>query len=190
MPVEATDNALVTIAEVKRWLKLDGSGDDDFLQEAINQRSDTVEKRLNRIIKSADYTGERHDGGKKKVLLKNIPVTAISSITVDDSALTATDYTCDGDSGIIRLKNGFTFGGGPGSIEVSYTGGFDEDSVPGDFKQKVTQLVALEFYLSGRSRKALAKKGESNSQGNVTYERGPEDQERLMVKLERKYARR
>ena len=187
---DAATNALVTIDEVKRWLKLDGSGDDDFLQEAINQWSDTVEKRLQRIIKSAAYTDEQHDGGKKKVLLKNIPVTAISSISIDDTALSSEYYTYDEDSGIIRLKTGYAFDGGPGSIEVSYTGGFDEDSIPGDLKRTVTQLVALEYYLSGRGRKALAKKGESNPQGNVTYERSPVDQELLMIKLERKYARR
>jgi len=186
--VLAADNALITKDEIKRWLKLSGTDDDDFLQEAINEWSDTVETRLGRVINSAEHTGERHDGGKLAVLLKNIPVTTLSSISVDGAALGSSDYTIDTDSGIIRLGSGKAFGGGPGSILVTYTGGYS--TVPGDLKRAMMQLVALELYLSGHGRKALAKRSESTDAGTTIYERGPEDQEKIMARLERKYARR
>jgi len=188
MAVDAADNALVTIAEFKDWLKLSGSDDDDFLQRAINDWSDTIEKRLGRVIKSAEHSDERHDGGKQAVLLKNIPVTDISSVSVDGAALGSSDYTVDQDSGILRLVSGKAFGGGPGSILVTYTGGYS--TVPGDLKRCVKQIAALEYYLSGHGRKALAKRGESTGEGTATYERGPEDQEKIMKRLERLYARR
>ena len=72
MAIEAADNALITLAEIKRWLKLEGTDTDrdDFLQEEINDWSDTVEKRLGRVIKSQEHSDERHDGGKLAVLLK------------------------------------------------------------------------------------------------------------------------
>jgi len=182
------DNALVTLAEIKDWLKLSGTGDNDFLVRAINDWSDTIEKRLGRVIKSAEHTDERHDGGKSAVLLKNMPVTAVSSLSVDGAALGSTDYTYDTDSGIVKLVSGNSFGGGPGSILVTYTGGYS--TVPGDLVRAVKQLTALEYYLSGHGRKALAKRGESTGEGTATYERGPEDQERILQKIERKYARR
>jgi len=188
MAVNPAANALVTKDEIKRWLKLSGTGDDDFFQEAINDWSDTIEKRLGRVIKSAEHTDEVRDGGKLAVILKNIPVSSISSITVDGAALGSSDYTLDGDSGIIKLKSGLSFSGGPGSILATYTGGYTE--VPGDLKRAVKQLVALEYYLSGHGRKALSKRSESAGEGSVTYERGPEDQENIMKKLERLYARR
>lgn len=186
--VSLHDNALITLAEIKEWLKLSGSGDDDFLQGAINDWSDTIEKRFGRIIKSANYTDERHPGGKRSVLLKNFPVSAVSSITVDDDELDSGDYAVDMDSGIIKLKNGLNFDGGPGGILISYTGGYD--TVPGDLKRSVKQIVALEFYLSGHGRKALSRRSEGTGEGSVTYERGPDDQEKIMGKLVRKYARR
>jgi len=188
MAVTAAENALITIAEIKDWLKLSGTGDDDFLQRAINDWSDTIEKRLARVIKSAEHTDERHDGGKRAVLLKNIPVTAISEITIDATEVSSDDYTYDGESGVIRMATGYAFDGGPGSVLVTYTGGYD--TVPGDLVRAVKQLTALEYYLSGHGRKALAKRGESTGEGTATYERGPEDQERIMQKLERRYARR
>jgi uncharacterized phiE125 gp8 family phage protein len=190
MAVAAADNALIELEEVQRWLKLEGDegDDDDFIQEAINDWSDAVETRLGYCIKQAAYTDEVHDGGKPSILLVNTPVASVSSITIDDDELDEDDYTVDLASGIIRLKSGSIFDGGPGDILVSYTGGYV--AVPGDLKRAMMQIVALEYYLSGRGRKALAKRGESAAGGSVTYERGPDDQERIMRVIEREYKRR
>jgi len=188
MAVDAAANALVTVEEAKDWLKLSGEGENDFLQSAINDWSDAIEKRLKRVILSAEYEDECHAGGKKSVLLKNFPVDGVSSFSVDDEDLDEGDYTVDLDNGIIKLKSGYAFEGGPGSILVSYNAGYEE--VPGDLKRAVKQIVALEYYLSGHGRKALSKRSESTGQGSVTYERGTEDQERIMTKIEHRYARR
>jgi len=186
--VTAADNALITRDEIKEWLNLTGDGDNDFLQRSVNEWSDTIENRTGRTFKSTDYTDEVHDGGKKSVTLQNFPVTAISEITVDGAALGTSDYTLKEKSGIIRLKSGHVFGGGPGSILVTYTGGFT--TTPGDLKRGCKQLVALEYYLSGRGRKALAKRSESTGEGSTTYERGPEDQEKIVRGIVRRYGRR
>jgi hypothetical protein len=188
MSVAAADNALVTLAEIKDWLGLSASTDDDFLQRAINDWSDTVETRLGRHIKSQEHEDERHDGGRLSALLRNTPITSISEITVDDGALGTSDYTFDGNTGIIRLVSGRPFGGGPGSILVTYTGGYD--TTPGDLKQAAKKLVAIEYYLSGHGRKALAKRGESDGHGSVTYNVTERDQHRIMVSLEMRYGRR
>jgi hypothetical protein len=181
-------NALIDLDEAKDWLKLTGTDDDDFLQRAINDWSDTIETRLNRKLFSATFEDERHDGSKRAIILKNTPVTEISSLTIDLCELSSLDYTFDSKSGIIRMWDGKPFMGGPGSVLVSYTGGFVV--VPGDMKVKVNQIVALEYYLSGHGRKALAKRGESAQGGNVTYERSPQDQERIIEGLVRRYGRR
>jgi len=188
MAVEAADNALVTLDEVKDWLALSEAGVDDFLQRAINDWSDAIETRCGRVFRSVEYEGEIHAGGRKAILLKNIPVTAITSITVDDGALGSDDYTYDGPSGIVRLVSGKAFGGGPGSVEVDYTGGYA--ALPGDLKRGAKQLVALDYYLSGRGRKALAKSAESIGDGSVSYNRGPNDQEKIMQTILRIYGRR
>lgn len=190
MPVTAAANALVTIAEMKRWLLLstEDATRDDFLQEAINEWSDTVEKRLGRSIKLQEHENERHHGGKITVILRNIPVTAIASISVDGAALGPSDYTFDRSSGIVRMVSGKLFGGGPGSVLVTYTGGFE--TVPGDLKRAVKHLAAIEYNLSGHGRNAIAKSAESIGDGNVSYNRGPEEQERIMRKIERIYGRR
>ncbi len=187
--VDVADNALADLDEVKDWLNLDGTGDDDFLQRSINRWSDTVESRLNRRLTARTFEDERHDGGRLAVLLRNPPVAEITSLTVDGGALASTDYVLDEESGVVRMAYAKRFGGGNGSVLVTYRGGCE--TVPGDINQAVIQLVALDYYLSGHGRKALAKRGESApGGGNVTYERGPEDQRRIMRELERRYARR
>ncbi|OPL13707.1 MAG: hypothetical protein AVO39_10235 [delta proteobacterium MLS_D] len=188
MAIDATDNALIELDEIKRYLKLTTNDEDDFLQQAINDWSDALETRLNRVIKSADYEDERHHGGKLAILLKNMPVSAISSITVDDEELDSDDYTFDTDSGIVRMATGYPFDGGPGSVLVSYTAGYE--TAPGDIRRGIMQIVALEYYLSARGQKALIKSGENIQGGGVTYNRGPQDQERIMAGLERRYSRR
>lgn len=187
--VEAAANALVDLDEAKDWLKLTGADDDDFLQRAINDWSDAIETCCNRVFKSAEYTDEVHDGGKLSILLRNFPVTEVTSITIDGAALGTDDYTTDLASGIIRPAYGKRFSGGKGSVLVTYTGGYE--TIPGDIKRAVKQLVALEYYLSGHGRKALAKRGESApGGGSVTYERGPEDQVRIIDRIARRYGRR
>jgi len=124
--------------------------DDDFLETELRNWSNTIQERFGRTILTASYTDDVYDGGKKSVILRNFPVTVISSITVDGAALGTSDYTLNCKSGIIRMKLCYAFIGGPGSILVSYTGGCTK--APGDLKR------ALEYYLSGRDRKALAKR--------------------------------
>jgi hypothetical protein len=186
--VDPQANALITLDEIKRWLNLTGTDDDDFFQEQINDWSDTIASRCNRKFVSQDYEDEVHDGEKVYILPRNLPVTDIDSITVDGGALGEDDYTLDKEGATVRLKSGENFGGGPGAVLVTYTGGYDP--IPGDLRRAVRQLVALEYYLSGHGRKALAKRGESAQGGNVTYERSPQDQERIIEGLVRRYGRR
>lgn len=190
MAKELSTNALISLEDIKLWLNLEGQDveRDNFLRDEINDWSSTIETRLGRVIHSTTHTDERHDGGKLSVILNNIPVTDISSITVDDGALGSSDYVYVSESGIVRLVSGLPFGGGPGSVLVTYTGGYTE--VPGDLKRAVKQIVAIGFYLSGHGRKSIAKRGESTAQGNVEYNRGPEDQGKILKIIERIYGRR
>jgi hypothetical protein len=187
MAVEAAANAMVTLDEVKRFLALTGTDMDEFLQEAINDWSGAIEDRCNRRILSASYEDEIHDGGKIALIPRNIPVTAISGIEVDGTALTSDEYSIDREGASIRMKSGLAFAGGPGSILLSYTGGYE--SAPGDLRLAVKKLVGLEYYL-GPGRKTLAKRGESTREGNVTYERGPGDQEKIIDGIVRRYGRK
>jgi hypothetical protein len=187
--VAAAANALVSLAEQKEWLGIDSTETsmDDFLQRAINDWSDRVESDCNRIIISTEIEDEVHDGGKRAILPRNFPVTEIDSITIDGVALETDDYTLDRMGVKVRMKSGLPFAGGPGDILITYTGGYA--SIPGKLILAVKKVVALEYYL-GPGRKALAKRSESTQGGSVTYERGPEDQEKIMRGVVRRYGRR
>jgi len=56
--------------------------DNYILEKLVDRASVIIEDYLNRIIKSAAYYFERHDGGGEELFLHNFPVTAIQQICV------------------------------------------------------------------------------------------------------------
>lgn len=188
-PLAASANAMITKADVKEWLGLTTtSPQDDFLQRAINNWSDKFETAIGRTILSTAHTDEVHDGGVRNVLPNNPPVTVLTSIKINDSLVTVTEYTINSSGSVIRKKDGKRWAGGFGSILLAYTGGYA--TVPGDIQQIFLQIIALEYYLGGAGgRKALSKKGESFAGQNVTYERSPRDQAIIFNALVATYKR-
>lgn len=184
-------NAMINKADMKDWLGLELSGTimDDFLQGAINNWSDKFEHAIGRTIISTVHTDEVHDGGVRNVIPDNPPVTVLTSIKLNDSTVTTTEYTINQSGSVIRRKDGKKWAGGFGSILLKYTGGYA--AVPGDIQQTFLQIIALEFYLSGKGgRKALSKKGESFADQSVQYERSPQDQKRIFNDIVVAYKRR
>ena len=188
-PLAAAANAMITKADAVEWLGLTTDVMNDFIQRSINNWSDKFEQAIGRTIKSAAHTDEVHDGGVIFLMPDNPPVTTLTSIKINDSTVTVTEYTINSSGSVIRKKDGKKWTGGPGSIELTYTGGYAE--VPGDIQQIFLQIIALEFYLSGKSgRKALMKKGESFAGQSVSYERSPADQKRIFNEIVIAYKRR
>lgn len=187
----AAANALVTKADAKEWLGLTETTMDDFIQRSINNWSDKFEHSTGRSIISAEHVDEVHDGGVYYIMPNNPPITTLTYIHVNDSAIPTTEYTVNQSGSIIRRKNGKKWSGGAGSVELKYTGGYAADAVPGDIQQVFLQIIALEFYLSGKSgRKALSKKGESFAGQSVTYQVSPQDQKKIFNEIVTAYKRR
>jgi hypothetical protein len=129
----AGDSALTTLARVKLELGISGTdADRDSLLEAkIDEASSDIEAALGfRVPKETVQETFWHEwlGDQAEYLLLNrTPVAQITSITVDDVALIATDYRLDAETGqIYKLdKSGF-----PcvwyfcKSIVVVYSGGY------------------------------------------------------------------
>lgn len=183
-------SALIELSDIKSWLGLEGAktARDTFLTSMCTAWSAKFERRIGRTISQATYTDEIHDGRRFVILPRNYPVQSITSLTIDGVALGSTYYYLNASGMIIRQKNGLRFGGGRGSIKLTYIGGYA--TVPEDIKQALIQIVALDYYLSGHGNSLLPKTAEALNDGErLTYNRSPKDQERMLQDIVTIYRR-
>lgn len=119
--------ALITVAEAEAWLNITDPSESTGLVDQIEAASSAVEAYCSRKFEQATVTETYTGGDTGMIFLRRTPITAVTSVTVDDVAKTAFTF----DYATIKLKNGEKFPAGSG-IVVVYTGGFV--NIPYDVK--------------------------------------------------------
>lgn len=144
-------NVFVTLANVKLYLGISTTTDDELLEILINQATDTVEAYLGLTVLLTTYTNEVYDGGgTNELFLKNYPVDTTSvtlqyrntTVTNNDSwsTVTTTDYFIYGGEGYIWKNTPFI--DLPQHYRATYDAGWASGSVPDDLKLAVMKLVS------------------------------------------------
>lgn len=154
---------LVTIADLKTWLRLESSTkDDNLLQSLITNISQEILTRTGRdAIVSASYE-EAYDGsGTPMQALRHYPITAVASLEISDSPIVPspdgvqTGFTFD--DFVLKLVGqpvAFPFGpgvyGAPGyfikgfqNVVVNYTAGYS--AVPFDLSEAAKEWCAYRY---------------------------------------------
>lgn len=141
----------VTLAEVKAYLKVDSTADDDMLNELINTAVNMVETYLHcfiitkTVLYAADYI---HVENGESVLHLPYPLGAIDFIKTYNDAGTATTVT-----NYKQFNNKIIFSTAPQSVRlnegyhIQYDTGIavDAESCPADIKIAIKQVVSI-FY--------------------------------------------
>jgi len=137
---------LTDLATVKQWLNIAATTDDALLTRLITATSNYIQSWLNRVIASQSYTETRNGTGGTILMFSNYPVTAVSSLTIDDVAIPlATNTTMAG----YRFSNqqiflqGYGFSRGMGNVTMAYTAGYA--AVPQELAQACIELVSLRY---------------------------------------------
>ncbi len=157
---------LTTKEDVKIWLEdIAGVSSFDALLDAlILTVSQKFELAANRKLFEAEYV-ELHDGGGRKIYVRNPPVTEIDSIIyvpnhdiVNGTALGTEEYVLDPSSKKDSIYSTFgQFLPGIEALQVTYTGGYvsadqgDDSTVPDFLRTAATQQVVYMF----KNRKTL-----------------------------------
>lgn len=144
---------LTTLSHCKDWAEVKTDGDDRMIQVCIAAFGRYALSRTGRdtLSQKRDFT-EVYDGnGSAKMLLRNYPIVAVSSVMINGAAaIIAPGYGVSGIS-IIEKAKGIGFGfGSPGSfyegianIQVIYRAGYDY--VPEDLEQAACEAVAINY---------------------------------------------
>ena len=160
---------LTTLAKVKRHIfgANPVADDDDILERLISEASTEFERRTDRQIASSSIVETFNGSGLTQKVLREYPVTAVSSVTVNGETIPARpSVTEDGwilDESTIRLV-GYYFTEGTANCVVTYTAGYT--TVPADVEGAVIQLVALRF--SERDR--IGQMSRSSADGTVAFQ--------------------
>ena len=150
-----------------------------LIDRLITAFTKEIEAQCNRVFAAANYT-EKHDGdGERNILVKNIPLNTLTSITVTSSKVTvvnSTDFTFDPLTGEIRWKDwdiastadfvGF-FPIGFQNISISYNGGYT--TIPDDL-----EMLCAEGIIQVFDRKEAVGQVQSEKMGQEYYSYGLE----------------
>jgi hypothetical protein len=92
------------------------------------------------VVQVVDDVATIDGNGSDRLLLPNWPVTAVSTVTVDGTALAADRWNWSRYGEIRRTSGRWPFT--PGAVQVTYTHGYPEADIPTDLKAIVLQVAA------------------------------------------------
>ena len=160
--------ALTTYALVKAELGLTDDTLQTYFERKINAVSQKFANYCNRAFKTQTYTSERYEGTDTlEICLKNYPITALTTVIVDDTTITD-DVVLDAANGTIYYEGLFSSNGWNAGVSkhkilrfknvyVTYTAGYvlpDQASptLPYDLQDACINEVIAEYEKRGTSK--------------------------------------
>jgi len=136
--------SLVTVAEAKAHVKVTNSAVDAAVQIVLDGAEQWIEQHLGISLNKAAVTDEYVDAvGFVLQPLEKLPIDSTQDVTVFDSYSNDYEYTkiVVRDNAIER-KLGLLWPAGSARYKVSYTGGYDVNTLPFGLKACILELFA------------------------------------------------
>jgi len=135
---------LVSLAEAKAELGWSGETDtdEDQLLAMVEAVSAACESYTNRVWRQRTFTEVLDGDGGSALPLGRAPILSVTSVTVNGSAVAASEYAVKATAGLLLRVSGYSAGSwtaGVGNITVEYVAGTAD--VPADVRRGV--LIAL-----------------------------------------------
>ncbi len=142
---------LTDLATVKAWLGVTDTSQDAILERLITTATEAIQEYILYPVLTGSRSETFNGKGKDMTPLSNWPITAVSSVTVNDTAIparagaTGAGYTFD--SKFLYLQ-GYSFTKGQRNVVVNYTSGYD--TVPPIFVQAC--LATIQDWLGDQGK--------------------------------------
>jgi hypothetical protein len=146
---------LASYEDVQTLLGELSESDELLLEQLSDALTDRIERYTGRKLAAVLGTTQYFSPGDKRQNLtpQHWPLKSVTSLHEDldgeftsDTLIDPEDYYVDKDNGRISLRGGMSFLGGPGSVKVVYTAGYDDiGEVPMDLRMAASQQVAYAY---------------------------------------------
>jgi hypothetical protein len=179
-PAPGVGALLSTLARVKAFRGISGSGDDDLLNTLLAGVSQRMKSYMRRSIVSTAISAEKHDGDgvSDTIVLSDYPVIQPPAVVLElnGTAVDTDDYEVDEERGfLIRVSDGVAsaWTSGRRNYSADYTAGYA--TIPEDLAEIATKQTVHEYNLSSASPGArLGLRGAIlDPGGDATYLTGP-----------------
>lgn len=142
------------LADIENYLRLPAGTETAFLTKLGQATSNDVEELCERSFCDATHTDEKYNGGVKKIVLKNYPLTDPDNIVVkvDGSTLDSSAYYVYADEGIIEFSSTLS-AAYPQIVEITYKAGYA--TVPLSLQKLVWQFVATDYMEVDKGRHGM-----------------------------------
>lgn len=136
---------ITTLANLKQWLRITDSANDTLLQRLATASSDFIKTYLNRDIFSQSYVDVMDGVGGYKKVMENYPITAVSSVMVNQQSIPA---SVNGSNGYTFNQwrvalIGYVFKRGVSNVTIQYVAGYT--TAPSEIEQTCIELAALRY---------------------------------------------
>jgi len=123
-----------------------------WVETLLTTVSDWMERFFHRTIAETEYVDEEYSGdGSSLLALRSYPVTSVSSVTIDDVAVT---YEVDYERGMLWNSAGWTKG--TNNIKVTYTAGYS--TVPEALQELCCKVAAAMYFQAGENPRVVSDK--------------------------------
>lgn len=153
----ADPRLIISLADAKAELNHETDVNDDELRLYIANTTEIVEHIVGAVLVATEV--ETFNGGKTAVLLSE-RASAITSVTVDGTALSASEYTADLDSGIVYAGSSSApsyYTDGRQNVVVTYTTG--GSSIPPSIISGARAIAAHLYSSSQQARRGRGRSG-------------------------------
>lgn len=147
----------ITLDDVKLWLRVDHSVENDLITSLINAANTRIETLTGRCLVEVAFQANFDDfpTNRKEVTLEKGPVKAVSEVSyidTDGDSQTTTDYTLDSKSNPARVifDDVISLSSDAGTkLSVSFTAGYT--NIPDDLLLALRHLVTESYHNRGIS---------------------------------------
>lgn len=176
-----------SLANVKAYLHIPNAEEevDDYLTSFCEQVDEIIKNFLSRDLETAEYTELYNGSGKDKLVLRQAPITEVTTIELWDG--TEWDEITDSDYDrlyIVPRSNsfiteGYVFSKGDYNYQITYTAGYSDDDMPKSIKKAFNELVKIAYDNSPIKNNTLGKLSKVEG-GNLVVNIDVKAQEKIL----------
>lgn len=129
---------LTTLAAVKAHGSISGTEQDALISKLITEVSLGIDNYCNRPLMSAARTDVRNGHGGNTMLLRDFPVSSVSSVVIDGRTIPSSDWSLVDRSVVL---DGYTFTRGRMNVKIDYVAGYS--TVPADIELSCIETILM-----------------------------------------------